>query len=422
MKRFSYLPHASRGSPMSNQQLKRDALLPRIDTEVKLLRVFERVRSEMAKMETIEEAIQLRSQAEALRVYALQVKCSKEALEQIAETKVRAERRLGQLIVERPETRGGDRKSEGFKNQKLSDSTFDSYVRTLKNLGVSKFLSSRSQLIANIPEELFETRIEYTRRLNRGRDLSAEMFSYAKFLQRETEIQKRREESAARAAQAEPDNKIRILQGDFREVLLSVPCKSVDLIVTDPSYIRKDGTYLDLWYSLSEIAAYLLKPGTGLLLCYSGKFCLDKAIEALGSSLQYLWTAAVLYESFPDTIHALRFKTYFKPVLIYTSKDAEYQPHQTQYWFRDIIQGDGYRGLKEHHPWEQGVSEATYLIENLSYENDLIVDPFVGSGTVAVAAKRLNRRFIGCDEDQSAVEMTLARLAQELTGGYVRNA
>ncbi len=98
----------------------------------------------------------------------------------------------------------------------------------------------------------------------------------------------------------------------------------------------------------------------------------------------------------------------------HASKDKEYQPHHAQYWFRDIIKADGYQGLKAHHPREQGVSEAAYLIENLSYENDLIVDFFfVGSGTVAVATKRLNRRFIGCDDDQLAVEMTLARLAQE---------
>ncbi len=232
-------------------------------------------------------------------------------------------------------------------------------------------------------------------------------------LKREQEREERREEASARAAEAEPDEKIKILHGDFREVLADVPAKTVDLIVTDPSYIRKDGTYLDLWYALSEVAARLLKPQTGLLLCYSGKFCLPEAINALSEHLRYVWTAAVLYESFPDTIHRLRFKTYFKPLLIYCSKDAEYQPHQTQYWFKDIIQGDGYRGLKDHHPWEQGVSEAMYVIENLSYENDVVVDPFLGSGTTAVAAKRLNRRFVGCDEDEASVNMTLSRLAQD---------
>ena len=54
-----------------------------------------------------------------------------------------------------------------------------------------------------------------------------------------------------------------------------------------------------------------------------------------------------------------------------------------------------------------------YVIENLSYENDLVVDPFLGSGTTAVAAKRLGRRFVGCDEDEASVNTTLTRLVQE---------
>ena len=78
---------------------------------------------------------------------------------------------------------------------------------------------------------------------------------------------------------------------------------------------------------------------------------------------------------------------------------------------RDVIDGDGL--TKTHHEWEQGLREAEYLIENLTYENDLVVDPFLGSGTTAVAAKRLNRRFAGCDEDEASVNTTLARLAQE---------
>jgi DNA modification methylase len=41
------------------------------------------------------------------------------------------------------------------------------------------------------------------------------------------------------------------------------------------------------------------------------------------------------------------------------------------------------------------------------------VDPFVGGGTTAVEAKRLNRRFAGCDEDVEEVNTALARLSQE---------
>lgn len=384
-----------------------------IDTESKVVAAFERVRAELNVIDNIEDALKLRTKAELLRILATKVRCAKSTLDEIAAVKVRAERRLGELLVARPETRGGDHKSIEFSKSKDNEESFDPSP-TLENLGVPKHVSRRSQIMAAIPEDLFEARIEYTKKLNRGRDLSAEMWSYAKYLQREQDRKERREEAASRAAESEPDEKIKILHGDFREVLAGIPDKTVDLIVTDPSYIKKDGTYLDLWYGLSEVAARLLKPETGLLLCYSGNFCLPEAINALSEHLRYVWTGAVLYEGFPDTIHRLRFKTYFKPLLIYTSKDAEYQPHQTQYWFKDIIRGDGYRGLKTHHPWEQGVSEAMYVIENLSYENDLVVDPFLGSGTTAVAAKRLNRRFVGCDEDLDAVNTTLARLAQEL--------
>jgi hypothetical protein len=49
------------------------------------------------------------------------------------------------------------------------------------------------------------------------------------------------------------------------------------------------------------------------------------------------------------------------------------------------------------------------------YENDLVVDPFLGSGTTAVAAKRLNRRFVGCDEDEHCVNEAKRRLSEEIT-------
>ena len=37
------------------------------------------------------------------------------------------------------------------------------------------------------------------------------------------------------------------------------------------------------------------------------------------------------------------------------------------------------------------------LIERFTSEGDFVLDPFVGSGTSAIVAKRLNRRYIGID-------------------------
>ena len=47
---------------------------------------------------------------------------------------------------------------------------------------------------------------------------------------------------------------------------------------------------------------------------------------------------------------------------------------------------------------------------DLSKENDLVADFYLGSGTTAVVCKELNRNFIGCDINPKAIEITNARL------------
>lgn len=49
-------------------------------------------------------------------------------------------------------------------------------------------------------------------------------------------------------------------------------------------------------------------------------------------------------------------------------------------------------------------------IEMLSNPEDIVIDPFVGSGTTAVAAHQTGRKFYGCDQDREAVLMTRERL------------
>lgn len=46
-----------------------------------------------------------------------------------------------------------------------------------------------------------------------------------------------------------------------------------------------------------------------------------------------------------------------------------------------------------------------------SKENDIVLDPFLGSGTTAVVAKRLNRRFIGIEINKEYIEMANERIA-----------
>ncbi|MGI5836045.1 MAG: DNA methyltransferase [Chloroflexota bacterium] len=51
-------------------------------------------------------------------------------------------------------------------------------------------------------------------------------------------------------------------------------------------------------------------------------------------------------------------------------------------------------------------------MERLTTPGDVVLDPFLGCGTTAVAAIELNRHFIGCDVDQSAIIATRHRLTE----------
>ena len=56
------------------------------------------------------------------------------------------------------------------------------------------------------------------------------------------------------------------------------------------------------------------------------------------------------------------------------------------------------------HPTVKPISLMSYLVTMGSRENDLVLDPFVGSGTTCIAAKLLNRKYIGMElNDEYAV-------------------
>jgi DNA modification methylase len=69
---------------------------------------------------------------------------------------------------------------------------------------------------------------------------------------------------------------------------------------------------------------------------------------------------------------------------------------------------------KALHKWAQSTVEAEFCINMLTNEGDIVVDPLVGSGTSAIAALKLNRRFIGIDIDPEAIAITKGRIARFL--------
>ena len=67
------------------------------------------------------------------------------------------------------------------------------------------------------------------------------------------------------------------------------------------------------------------------------------------------------------------------------------------------------------HPAPFPVELPKRIIELYTYEGDVVLDPFIGSGTTAIAALRTQRHYIGFDTDQSYVVRAKERIAEETT-------
>ena len=72
------------------------------------------------------------------------------------------------------------------------------------------------------------------------------------------------------------------------------------------------------------------------------------------------------------------------------------------------------------YPAEKPVAVSEVVISQSSQAGDLVADPFMGSGSVGVAAMKLGRRFIGTDLNPEAVRLSAQRLRQLGEGSPAR--
>lgn len=67
--------------------------------------------------------------------------------------------------------------------------------------------------------------------------------------------------------------------------------------------------------------------------------------------------------------------------------------------------------IKNIHPTVKPIRLMEHLIKLVTREGQIVLDPFVGSGTTCIAARRLNRRYIGFDNNPEYIEIAKRRLA-----------
>lgn len=309
---------------------------------------------------------ELISYAETVRVYAIQAKKGLQLQNQAVEVKLRAERKLGEWYKKQPKNKGGEPPVAGVQP-----------VKTLKEMGLDKVKMHRISAIASLPEKDFEKHMAEVKRSNEELTTIG-VIKLAKELdtnKRISEEQKNRKKSMA---------DIEMRKGDFKKVLSDL--KDIDLIITDPPYPKE---YLDCFSDLSKFADEKLKDD-GFVVVYSGQYHLPEVMRRLSEHLTYVWTFCLYHAGKNQLVNGVNIMCGWKPILIFSKGKKK-----MRFSAYDVVISE--MREKHSHEWQQSESGVKTLIEIFSKPNELVVDPFAGSGTFLKVAKELGRNAIGAE-------------------------
>jgi modification methylase len=243
-----------------------------------------------------------------------------------------------------------------------------------------------------------------------------------------------------------------IIVGDCIETMARLPGASVDLVFADPPYnlqlsaelLRPNNTKVDGvdddWDKFRSFEAYdaftrawlgecrrLLKPEGALWVIgsYHNIFRVGTALQDLGF---WILNDVIWRKTNPMPNFRGRRFTNAHETLIWASmgpkarysfnydamKALNDELQMRSDWLFPICSGQerlrGDRGRKTH-PTQKPEALLYRVILASSEQGDVVLDPFLGSGTTAAMAKRLGRNFIGIERDAAYAEAARARLA-----------
>jgi site-specific DNA-methyltransferase (adenine-specific) len=226
-----------------------------------------------------------------------------------------------------------------------------------------------------------------------------------------------------------------IYQGDCLTVMRQLPGGVVDLIVTDPPYNiasdhaltmsngrvmttaeawgawdqYDDRTYRRFLAALMREFFRLLRPG-GQLYVWLGTRYLGAAIES-GEAAGFRFRAklvAVKARPQPSWTEGNWRSSYEE--CLYFSKGRPWPFHFAGQGRMKNVLTLPYEPKESAHPTEKRPAMIAPLIEASSDPGDLVLDPFLGSGTTAVVARQLGRDYLGIEREDRYLAMALERL------------
>jgi len=129
-------------------------------------------------------------------------------------------------------------------------------------------------------------------------------------------------------------------------------------------------------------------------------------VKSNGGGMWSIYTGKNVCEQFPTRDLWEKLQTILKFDLEYSKVAQTFNPEMgiTDIW-RDI---DFYKENRVH-PTQKPLSLIKRLIQASSNENDLVVDPFAGSGSTAIASLQLNRNYITIELDEQYYKEVIKR-------------
>ena len=202
---------------------------------------------------------------------------------------------------------------------------------------------------------------------------------------------------------------------DCLKFLKKIPANSVNLVITDPPYNagkifdgKKEKKYFDVKFHKQWLKECdrVIKPDGQIYVFWWPKFL--KEMLGIFEHRQILfWT-----KPFARMMKLTRRWENFTELILWKTYSDEFTFNP----FKDIRNTDyfneqpPFRG--RYHVAQKPVPLVEQLIMASSNPNDIVLDPFSGSGTTALAAQNLHRQFIGIEISSAYCRIAKQRLKQ----------
>lgn len=213
-------------------------------------------------------------------------------------------------------------------------------------------------------------------------------------------------------------NKIHCM--DCLDFMAKLPSQSVDIILTDPPYnagreYANDNLskfeYENFTIKYLSEAKRILKENSNIIIIIGIKY-LKTIFLSLSKYFNYNWQF-VLHKSNGMLNGKASFSKWDS--VLWFSNGCGFHNRQLQGTFSIDVWNLPINPIKNKngHPTPKDEYLMRGILELFSNKNDIVFDPFIGSGTTAIACERLGRRWLGCEISQKYVDIANARIEAE---------